>query len=177
MKEIKLPRGFTALVDDEDYEGLRHYSWQVFISSGIAYARRNRLDGDAPGAPMAMHREIVGACPPGSEVDHIEHQPLSSKIIDNRRKNLRFATRSQNCANQRKTRGMSIFKGVSLHVHSGLWRATLNHLGKHLNVGYFKIEVHAAYAYDVAAVRLRGEFARTNFPVPGSHAWIFGEAP
>lgn len=177
MREIKLNHGFIALVDDDDFERLSIHSWHCHRDSRhLVYAKRNKTsaDGGKRGS-ITMHREIMGEPPRGLEIDHREHF-VERRIIDNRRHNLRFVTRAQNNANQRKSKGRSIYKGASLHAASGLWRATLRHNGKHINVGYFKIEVHAAYAYDLAAVRLRGEFARTNFPVPGSHAWIFGEA-
>ncbi|HKV10730.1 MAG TPA: hypothetical protein VJ725_21495 [Thermoanaerobaculia bacterium] len=39
--------------------------------------------------------------------------------------------------------------------------------------GSYPEEALAAYAYDLAAVKAFGDHAQTNFPVPGSTAWIY----
>jgi hypothetical protein len=53
-----------------------------------------------------MHRLILGI--PNSEVDHVNGNPL-----DNRRVNLRLATRAQNSANTRSRKNTtSKYKGV-----------------------------------------------------------------
>ena len=175
MREIPLSQGFVALVDDEDYPALVVHRWFAVRSGQAFYARRNlSRAGGTPRASICMHQAILGKPPAGHEIDHIEHRPNEDRIIDNRRSNLRFVTRAQNSANHRKFRGRSIFKGVSLHLASGLWRATLRVGGRHRNVGYFKFEVNAASAYDLAAVAARGDYAQTNFPVLGSRRWIYG---
>ena len=74
--------------------------------------------------------------------------------------NLRLATRSQNNAN-RRPRGK--YKGVSLHVKSGLWRARLS-IGKKETTTYHETEEAAARAYDVLALHAHGQFAYLNFP-------------
>lgn len=44
----------------------------------------------------------------------------------------------------------------------GKWRSTIRENGKKRHLGYFANEIDAANAYDVAAVRLFGEFSVTN---------------
>jgi hypothetical protein len=102
-----------------------------------------------------MHRLFAGA--PGMDVDHINGNGL-----DNRRCNLRPATRSQNNMNRAKRRGVSKFKGVS--PKRGKWRAYLKTGKKQHNLGVFESEYDAARAYDVKAKEMFGEFARVNFP-------------
>lgn len=168
-KEIPLSQGYVALVDEEDYARLSRFAWHADVRARQVYAAR--MDGPTP---KFMHREIM-APPPGVEIDHVHHQ--EGNVVDNRRQNLRFASKSNNGRNQRKQIGRSsVFKGAYLHKASGRWQASIR-TGRESRVflGNFKVEVHAAYAYDLAAVRLFGDFALTNFPVPGSQRWLFGE--
>jgi hypothetical protein len=174
MREIPLTQGFVALVDDEDFLPLSAHRWFAWHSGNAVYARRN-LPGSGRGGEL-MHRAILGDSP-GLEIDHVSHHLNDVRIVDNRRANLRFVTHAQNCAGFRGFRvpgRTSVFKGVSLHRESRLWRATISPAGTHRNLGYFKTEVYAAYTYDLAAVATWGAHALTNFPVPGSHRWIYG---
>lgn len=67
--------------------------------------------------------------------------------------------------NQNKTTKptSSRFKGVCRYKKTGMWQAKIqkNCVGIHL--GYYKNEEDAAQAYDDAARKYFGEFARTNF--------------
>lgn len=104
-----------------------------------------------------MHREIV-ASEGRFEVDHRDGDGLN-----NQRHNLRIATSSQNQGNQCKTQGRtSRFKGVSWAKRHGKWVAQIQVKRRSKNLGYFRREEEAAAAYDQAALRFFGEFARLN---------------
>ena len=169
---IPLTQGCVALVDREDYEQLRHHKWQVMKQRNRSdstlrlYARRTEKRKN-----VWMHTEILPA-PPGMFVDHFLRYDEEG-IVDNRRRNLRLATRTQNGANARKRKGVSAFKGVMWAGWARRWRAQIRPERKQINLGYFKHEVNAAYAHDLAAVEHFGEFALTNFPVPGSKQCLF----
>lgn len=61
-------------------------------------------------------------------------------------------------------KGISGFFGVT--TTRGLkWRASLHFQGKNIHIGCFKTAEEAARAYDTAALKYFGEFARINFPV------------
>ena len=109
---------------------------------------------------MKMHREVIH--PPGYLfVDHINHNGL-----DNRKANLRPATRSQNSFNRliiiRKDLS-SKYKGVTWGKYKKMWQARIGIYGKRKHIGFFKDEVQAAMAYDKAAKKYHGEFASLNF--------------
>lgn len=158
-RQIPLSKGKYALVDAADYEFLSQWGWRCF-ERGTFYVYRSGYAGYINGKQKAktiyMHRLILNA-PDGMEVDHINGDGLC-----NIRSNLRLATKSQNNMNQRKTRGVSRFKGVARHKQCQKWQAGIKINGKRINLGLFVTETEAALAYNEAAVRLHGEFARLN---------------
>jgi hypothetical protein len=98
--------------------------------------------------------------PAAKEVDHWDGSGLN-----NRRYNLRDVTRIQNQMNQKKKRGgSSRFKGVSRRKNAKKWAARIVVNDKRLWLGVFASETKAAKAYDAAAKKYFGEFARLNFP-------------
>ena len=102
-------------------------------------------------ARLALH---VRGEHPTREIDHINNERG-----DNRIANLRDCSRTENGRND-WTHGASGFKGVSRHG-SG-WRARIQVNDKYLNLGTFASPEAAAQAYDEAAKRYYGEFAKTN---------------
>lgn len=179
MAEIKLTQGFVALVDDEDYERLSGFKWHAArYGRDVYYAIRERRPPGKRGS-IYMHREIMEAGP-GEKVDHKVHPVADEKIIDNRKANLRKATHAENMRNCRRHKaGDSIFKGVQLDKRNPKktrWVARISPARRHVFLGSFQNEGYAALMHDIAAVRMFGEFARTNFPIPGSTQWHFGTA-
>lgn len=163
--EIPLTNGGVAFVDDEDEDLVRQYrSWWVLESPSphrsSFYARGSR-PGDRR-KPL-MHKLLTG----WPLVDHINGNGL-----DNRRENLRPATRSQNGGNRRKAMlATSRFKGVSRYPQDRTrWIANIGVEGQKLYLGIFADELNAALAYDMAARMHFGEYAALNFPEPGERA-------
>jgi hypothetical protein len=107
-----------------------------------------------------MHREIIDP-PYPLVVDHINRNAL-----DNRKANLRPATRAQNVLNRPYIRPdgcYSKYKGVSWHKHQKKWQAQICYNGRNKCVGCFDDEIDAAKAYDEAAKKYHKEFAVLNF--------------
>jgi hypothetical protein len=97
--------------------------------------------------------------PKGKITDHKDGDGLN-----NRRKNLRNCSPSQNIHNQRVRSGekSSRFKGVSWSTEKGKWRAQIIVRPKSIHLGYFDDEEDAAEAYDEAAIKYFGAYANLN---------------
>ncbi|MBN1807345.1 MAG: hypothetical protein JW837_19015 [Sedimentisphaerales bacterium] len=158
FRRIPLTKGKFALVDPEDYEILNKYKWHVTENGSTFYAKRNaptRKDT----TPIYMHRCILKV-PPGRVVDHINHSGL-----DNRKANLRPASRAQNNRYSKKRKNTrSKYKGVSFYSREKQFVAKITTDGNTVTLGYFKDEILAAKAYDRAARKFHKEFACLNFP-------------
>lgn len=156
MRRIKLNRGKFALVDDKDFEWLNSWKWNTTEHyRNIWYVIRKIKTGDGR-KTVYMHRQILGA-KDSFFVDHI-----SGDGLNNQRNNLRLCTPSQNVANQFIIRGSSKYKGVCWIKRDKRWQAQICVNYKKIALGHHKIEANAARAYDKAALKYFGEFAKTN---------------
>lgn len=88
-------------------------------------------------------------------VDHVDRDPTNDRWI-----NLRVCTRSQNqCNRPKQVNNTSGFKGVSMDVRRGCWRAQIKHHRRNNYLGDFDSPEEAAVAYAHAARELHGDFA------------------
>jgi hypothetical protein len=140
------------LIDVEDFELVARHTWTVVREvNGRRYAVR-----DARGTQLKLHRVVAGT-QPGFDTDH-----WNGNGLDNRRQNLRTATRSQNNYNRGPAKhNRSGFKGVYLARADAKrpWRARIRCDGQIYELGLFATAEQADAAYRKAADELHGDFA------------------
>lgn len=164
---LLLPKGKATLVDLDFFEWACTVEWSV-LGRTIFYnercGRKNRM--------YSLHRDAIQH---GldfiaahnlrmrmfrREVDHVNRNPW-----DNRRQNLRLATKSQNLRNRPGVAGASSrFKGVHAVIRKGgvCWKAQAMVKGKTYLLGTFADETDAAIAYNRFVAARCGEFAYLN---------------
>jgi len=159
MKEIQLTQGKVALVDDADFEWLSQYKWQASKEGHSWYAVRACRDSLGRKSKARMHRDILKC-----EQD-VDHRDLNG--LNNQRYNLRPCNDSQNQHNRRRhvanTSGFIGVHKVKGSFASEHWQSRIAVNRRRIHLGYFLNKEDAARAYDEAARKYFGEFARTNY--------------
>lgn len=154
MKTLYATNGQVILVDDEDYPNLVGMIWELAPTQHVLTRTNGRTK------PIMIHHMILPRRD-GFEIDHVNGNPL-----DNRRANLRYCTHAQNMKNRKKHKHSRWeYKGIEKYSRplKRPWRARIVSDGVRYNLGDFATALEAALAYDDAARKLHGEFARTNF--------------
>lgn len=154
---IKLGHGEWTIVDADKEDLLNKYLWYS-TKQGYAVTNIKKEDGTWK-TGVRMHRMILQT---DMLVDHI-----NGDTLDNRITNLRPCTDKQNAYNAKK-QDRSVYKGVFNErkptpgqINTWYAHIQVDKIQKHL--GSFQTGEQAAKAYDVAAIKHFGEFAKTNF--------------
>ena len=149
----KVGEGQCALVSDED--------WHEMTYKKAWYGSQNRKSvyAKCEDAKM-MHREVYRKCNEelgeGETVDH-----KNGDTLDNRRENLRRATKSEQAHNKRKRAGCSS-EYIGVRLIGSKWCGNVMKEGKNYSIGRHKTEDEAALAYNRVAAEVYGENAQLN---------------
>ena len=155
-KEIPLTQGQVATVDDWWFDELSQHKWQAHYDPKMRsfYAvRTSYVDGKKR---VVMH-SVIAKTPKGMLTDHINHDTL-----DNREENLRVCTCSQNQMNSKmRENNTSGYRGA--YKKKNRYYALIQIKKQSIYLGSYSTMEDAARAYDAAAKRLHGEYAKLNF--------------
>jgi len=151
MKKIKLTQGQYTIVDNSDFKRLSAFKWRF-----SEYAIRSIKSGPTQ-KTITLHSEVLKP-KQGFTIDHI-----NGNRLDNRKRNLRHVTFSQNCQNSKLRRhNTSGYRGVSWHKNSEQWVARIIYQGRTYHCGMFKSIIDAAKSYNKMAKKLYGKYAKIN---------------
>lgn len=154
---ITLTRGYEVIIDADDVSLVAGRNWCAKVAKGKSiYAQRADRSG-GKWRTVLMHRILMGE-PDGFDVDHIDGNGMN-----NRRKNLRLATSSQNACNRRTLLGKaSLYKGVVWHMGESKWHARIKMHGVSRHLGLFDTQEAAHAAYCDASTQIHGQYGRTT---------------
>jgi hypothetical protein len=152
MKTINLTQGKVAIVDDKDFDKVKNLKW--FHHFG--YAKRNFFI-NKKWVIISMHRLILGLG--RGDVRQVDH--INGNGLDNRRKNLRLCTNSQNQMNKIVNNKYG-YKGIFKTNRPKKWGVRIYKNKKRFTIGYFYEKIEAAKAYNEAAKKYYGEYACLN---------------
>ena len=148
-----------VIIDIEDWENIKQYRWFLsyqskrnkFYVMAFLYLNQKRIH-------IKLHRLILNVTNPKIQVDH-----RLGDTFDNRKEMLRKCTSVENTRNQiiRKN-NTSGYKGVCWRRDIKKWQTRICVNNKNKSVGFFKNKEKAALAYNKAALKYYGEFAKLN---------------
>lgn len=137
------------MIDTADLPIVSQYKWWISNRGYVCTTQKNET--------ILLHRLLLGT-PPNMLTDHI-----NMNTLDNRRANLRICNDNENVRNREKPiTNKSGYKGVYWNRQSRKWDARISVNNKNIYLGLFADVKEGAKAYNEAAIKYHGAFARLN---------------
>ena len=155
--KIPLNNGEYALVDIEDFDKIKEFTWYK-ANTGYAMSHIPNIDKG-----ILLHRFIMPIYDKCLRMDHI-----SMNKLDNRKANLRIVPFSVNVVNTNiHVDNTSGYRGVCFDKGTNRWRTGIRRNGHKINIGRFDTPEAAAKVYNDYCRKFDGKYARLNFPNEG----------
>jgi len=167
-RKIPLTKGFYATVDAREYDRLMLMNFSANRSKSGIYYPVTHVTVNGKRMSIAMHRFVFNSS--GKIGDH-----RNGDGLDNRLSNLRPANSQENTRNSKPHKDKNVqYKGVTRSACVGgmVFPARITVDGEIIFLGVYRFAEGAALAYDIAARKYFGEFARLNFSAGTDVSWI-----
>lgn len=152
MKQIKLTKGYFALVDDDSYAFLSKWRWYAGGEPTRYYAYRHvNFPAIKRGQAVAMHHLVLGMYSPqryGLNVDHIDGNSLNNQLS-----NLRVVTTRENSQNLKSHRSGKLVGTTYCHKKRK-FRARIRFKDKQVFLGAFDSAIEGYTAYKIALAKI-----------------------
>lgn len=146
------------LCDPEDWEKLKGLKW---CKNKQGYAQTTTRGGRKGSKSVTFHTAVMGK-KDGRVIDHINRNKL-----DNRKENLRYATRAENAINSKKSNSATGVRGVYVdNRKKKKYLARIRANGKNTHLGMFYTAEEAKKAREKAEIDLYGVFSPCLQPKP-----------
>jgi hypothetical protein len=156
LVKIFFDNGMCCFTDLKFYDKIKGYAWYLRQRKKDYYYATADVIVNGKRVSTLLHRMILNA----QEGEFVDHK--NRNTLDDRECNLRFCTIQQNCFNHRKAHRNTASKYKGVTWHKGRWCARITYNRKRIHLGYFKDETAAAFAYNIRAKEIFGEFACYN---------------
>jgi len=156
---VLLPTGgmyshLEVLIDDEDWERCKPYSWNIAWDKEADYFYVKTYDWKTQ-KTLYLARFLC-CCFDSNQVDHKDLNPLN-----NQKTNLRICSRLQNSQNKQKQKNNSSgYRGVYWCKSSKCWKASIRVNKQRIYLGGYSTPEQAAEAYKQASLKYHGKFGR-----------------
>jgi len=148
--EIKLTKGKSVIIDDEDYVKIKDYNWHfVHSRKGTSFFVYRQMSRQKKNKSVGMHHQILN---------------ISSRVVvlfkdgnglNCKKDNLIVLKENENKRTRKSSWSSSGFLGVTWNEVSGKYQARIckkiNGKKKQLSIGYYEDKRYAAFAFNCAA--------------------------
>jgi hypothetical protein len=139
---------YEIIIDNEDLNKINKFRWGLKYNNGDIRAIQETRKS------IKLHNLIMN----DKWIDHV-----SGDIFDNRKINLRKCDKFQNAKNRKINKNnICGFKGVHYRPKEKKYVVSIQFNKNYIYLGYFKNKHCAACAYNNAAIKYHGEFAKLN---------------
>jgi hypothetical protein len=144
-----IKRKTEFLIDKEDLDKVLSRFWCIEPFGYVISTNKTNT--------ITLHKFLMQT----KDNEYLDH--INGDKFDNRKSNLRICTKAENCRNSKmKSINTSGYKGVSWRKRDKKWSAIITVNYKNIGLGYYENKIEAAKAYNKAALKYHGEFARLN---------------
>ena len=129
------------LISLSDFDKVASITWTRPKDGYIKKYLEKMVNGKRVRSVILQHRLVMGA-KHGELIDHI-----NGDTADNRRENLRIASKSLNALNTQKTKGAIPYRGVIFNKKNNKYQAVITIMHKKQHLGFFSSADAASDAY------------------------------